>query len=243
MRLAGRFNGPPGSANGGIACGRMAAYVGAPAVEVTLRRPPPLDTDLRVDASGGTARLHDGEHLVAEAVPSTVELEVPDPVTPEAARAAEQEYAGLVAHPFPTCFSCGTGREPGDGLRIFPGQVGDQDGAARVAATWTPHPSVSEDWHEYVDATRHASLPVTWAALDCVGAWAGDFGERLLVLGTMTARIHRLPEVGAEHVVVGLDRGQEGRKTFTASALYTTTGELVGQAEHVWIAVDPAAFN
>ena len=82
-----------------------------------------------------------------------------------------------------------------------------------MAATWTPHPSVSEDWHEYVDEVRHASLPVTWAALDCVGAWASDIGERPLVLGTMTARVHALPVVGDEHVVVGLDRGIEDRKT------------------------------
>ena len=62
-------------------------------------------------------------------------------------------------------------------------------------------------------------------------------------IGTMTARVHALPVVGAEHVVVGLDRGAEGRKRFTASALYDATGQLVAQAEHVWIAVDPAAFN
>jgi hypothetical protein len=49
--------------------------------------------------------------------------------------------------------------------------------------------------------------------------------------------------VGEEHVVLGLDLGREGRKTFTASALYDESGGLVAQAEHVWIAVDPAAFN
>ena len=65
MRIAARFNGPPGSANGGVTAGRLAAYVGAAAVEVTLRRPPPLGVDLRVDASGGTARLLDGDVLVA----------------------------------------------------------------------------------------------------------------------------------------------------------------------------------
>ena len=56
-------------------------------------------------------------------------------------------YAGLVSHPFPTCFSCGVGRDPGDGLRIFPGRVSDvaagDDGApsARVAAILATMPT------------------------------------------------------------------------------------------------------
>jgi hypothetical protein len=85
-------------------------------------------------------------------------------------------------------------------------------------------------------------LATTWAALDCVGGWAGDLAERLMVLARMTARIDALPEVRAEHVVVGLGRRTEGRKTFTASALYDASGRLLGSAEHLWIAVDPAAF-
>ena len=84
---------------------------------------------------------------------------------------------------------------------------------------------------------------MTWAALDCVGGWAGDLEERLMVLGGMTARVDSLPVVGDEHVVVGQARGQDGRKTFTASTLYDPDGRIVAVAEHVWIAVDPAAFG
>jgi hypothetical protein len=29
----------------------------------------------------------------------------------------------------------------------------------------------------------------------------------------------------------------------SAASLYDSSGRLVGTAEHVWIAVDPAAFN
>ena len=36
----------------------------------------------------------------------------------------------------------------------------------------------------------------------------------------MTARVDALPVVGEEHVVVGQDRGHDGRKTFTAATLY-----------------------
>ncbi|HRI98971.1 MAG TPA: hypothetical protein PLZ93_25320, partial [Nocardioides sp.] len=148
-------------------------------------------------------------------------------------------YPGLASHPFPTCFSCGTGRDPGDGLRIFPGPVGDD----RVAATWTPDPSVAGDWHEYTDATREVGHAVTWAALDCAGGWAADVGVRHMVLGTMTARLDSLPVVGAEHVVVGAWRGESGRKRISATSLYGADGRLVGTAEQVWIAVDPADFN
>ena len=84
---------------------------------------------------------------------------------------------------------------------------------------------------------------MTWAALDCIGGWAADVGERPMVLGTMTARLDSLPAVGEEHVVVGQARGEYGRKRISASSLYDACGRLVGTAEHVWIAVDPEEFN
>ena len=63
------------------------------------------------------------------------------------------------------------------------------------------------------------------------------------VLGTMTARLHSLPKVGQEHVVVGAARGESGRKRMSAVSLYDSAGGRVATAEHVWIAVDPKAFN
>ena len=247
-----RFRGPARSGNGGWTAGALAALVELcprdhsdnwPTVQVTLRKPPPLDTELPVTSTATTATCEVGEAKVVEHDPVIV-----DPVPLAEARAAEASYPGLTFHPFPTCFACGTGREPGDGLRIFPGRVGDAvstDGRAsqRVAASWTPHPSVSEDFHEYVDTVPRASLPVTWAALDCVGGWAGDLTERLMVLGRMTALVDALPVIGEAHVVVGQRLGTEGRKTFTASTLYDADERIVARAEHTWIAVDPAAFN
>ena len=219
MRIPGRFNGPPDSGNGGVTCGRLAAYVGAPAVEVTLRRPPPLDVDLRVDASGGTARLYDGEHLVAEAVPTTVDVEPGDPVTVEQARAAELAYAGLHDHPFPTCFVCGPQRD--DGLDLRPGPLGD----GRVACTWTP---ADED-------------PVlVWAALDCPGGWSADLPGRPMVLGRMALVRPGRVVPGEPHVVVGWTTSAEGRKTHTATALLDPAGQPVALARATWIALPPA---
>lgn len=230
-----RFCGPASSGNGGWTAGALAARVDAPVVSVSLLAPPPLDTPMAVEVvDGATVASIGGTPVVrAEAAPGN--LQVVSWVPPADARAAESSYAGLASHPFPTCFSCGTERE--DGLRIFPGRVADQEARPRVAATWTPDESVAD--------TLHHS---TWAALDCVGGWAGDLEERLMVLARMTARVDRLPEIGAEHVVVGLGRRTEGRKTFTASALYDADGELLGSAEHLWLSisagqVDPAAFG
>ncbi len=63
-----------------------------------------------------------------------------------------------------------------------------------------------------------------------------------MVLGTMTARIHRLPTTAERYVVVGAVRGTEGRKALTAATLYDPVGEVVATAEHIWITVDPKGF-
>ncbi|WP_243395150.1 hypothetical protein [Nocardioides currus] len=244
-----RFCGPPDSGNGGWTAGSLATHVTAacpedrarewPTIEVSLRQPPPLDTPLDVVEDDGVTSARFGGAVIASARVVDSELADVDPVAPDEARAAEATYAGHRFHPFPTCFACGTGREEGDGLRIFPGVVSGE----RVAATWRPDPSLVEDFHTYVDASARASVASTWAALDCVGGWAGDLTERLMVLGRMTARIDTLPVIGEEHVVVGATRGSEGRKTFTAATLVDADGRVVASAEHVWIAVDPAAFG
>lgn len=258
-----RFCGPPSSGNGGWSAGALAAHAGErcphdharpwPAVTVSLLAPPPLDVpmDLAPDtrtAEGGVVASYAGSPVLSARCTSDEVADVPGVGAVEA-RAAQTSYAGLRSHPFPTCFSCGTGREPGDGLRIFPGRVDDvpdADGGephARVAATWTPAPSVAEDFHAYGDEHPRASLPVAWAALDCVGGWAGDLDERLMVLARMTVRLDSLPRIGEEHVVVGMGRGREGRKTWTSSTMYDAQGAVVGSAEHLWVAVDPAAFS
>ena len=239
--IAGRFRGPVRSGNGGSTCGALAALAPSdwPAATVRLSQPPPLDVAMTVARSEDLLVASYDGWVVARALPADLDPEPVPAIDAGAARAAEATYPGLASHPFPTCFSCGTGREPGDGLRIFPGPVAD----GRVAATWTPGPSVAADWHEYRDASREVGHAVTWAALDCAGGWAADIGARLMVLGTMTARLHSLPRVGEEHVVVGAARGESGRKRMSAVSLYDAAGGLVGTAEHVWIAVDPKAFN
>jgi hypothetical protein len=253
-----RYCGPPSSGNGGYSAGLISAYAGDecpedhalpwPPVTVSLLAPPPLEVPMALSqgADGGVAATYAGAPVLAARCSHDEVVDV-EPVSPDEARAAMASYAGLTSHPFPTCFSCGTGREPGEGLRIFPGRVRHtsvkEDGShARVASTWTPDATVAEDYHSYADQHPRASVPVTWAALDCVGGWAGDLEERLMVLARMTARLDSLPAIGEEHVVVGMGRGQDGRKTWTSSTMYDADGRVVASAEHLWVAVDPATF-
>lgn len=248
-----RFCGPPDSGNGGWTAGALAALDGVdspdvrrdswPAIEVSLRRPPPLDTPLDVSAADGILTAGFGGTVVATAHRVERGLLEVDPVASDVAASAESAYPGHDFHPFPTCFACGTTRDEGDGLRIFPGQVGDGPTGDLVAATWTPHPSLQVDRPSCVGTQPRASVAVTWAALDCVGGWAGDLSERLMVLGRMTARVDDLPVIGERHVVVGAGRGREGRKTFTAATLYDADGRVVATAEHTWIAVDTELFG
>ena len=216
-----RFRGPTGSGNGGWTAGVLADASGIRApVQVTLRRPPPLERQLQVREG----RLLDGEAVVAEAVQGALTA-TPEPVDVATARAAEPSYAGLVLHPFPQCFVCGPDRATGDGMRLLPGPVGE----GRTACTWTPGEEVSALY--------------VWAALDCPGAWTIDISGRPLVLGRMTAELRQAVVPGQTYLVTGSHLATEGRKTSTATALHTEDGALVARAEQVWIAVDPGAFR
>ena len=248
-----RFRGPASSGNGGWTAGALAALVDHdvpadhaarwPTVGVSLLKPPPLDTPLEVTDDGTvTVAALAGDAIARAEVLDETPAAV-DPVPADEARVAEASYPGLRQHPFPTCFGCGTEREEGDGLRIFPGPVSTSaEERTRIAATWTPHTSLFEDWHAYHDDHPRVSLPVAWAALDCIGGWAGDLTDRMMVLARITARVFSLPLIGEPHVVVGEARSAEGRKTFTTSTLYDADGRALAVAEHLWITVDRSAF-
>ena len=62
MIIPARFNGPPGSANGGYACGVFSEALGG-GFEVTLLVPPPLETQLDIVGD----ELRHGDLVVARA--------------------------------------------------------------------------------------------------------------------------------------------------------------------------------
>ncbi|MGI8974509.1 MAG: hypothetical protein ACR2HI_10085 [Gaiella sp.] len=127
-----RYRGPRESGNGGYAAGLLAQEFRG-GVEVTLRKPPPLDRRLAVVRDAERAFLLDGEELVAEARQMEPALEPPEPPTEAEVFAAAAAATRWEAPDFADCFVCGT-RGDGSGLEIHPGPVPGRDGI--VAATW-----------------------------------------------------------------------------------------------------------
>jgi hypothetical protein len=243
LRLARRFRGPPGAANGGFASGSLAALLGGTAdgAEVTLRRPLPLERSLGVrhDGDGGLL-LEDDGRLLAEARPSTdeIELTVPGAPTPDEARAAAGRAAYYRDPLFPECFVCGPARAPGDGLRIFPGPV---PGGSVWAAPWTPDPSAGGPDGRVPDE-------VVWAALDCPGGIvvveaAAVPADTAVLLGQMTARLAGPVQVGREHRVVAWFLARDRRKLTAGSSVLGPDGEVLAAARAVWITVSRAGLG
>ncbi|MGH8890302.1 MAG: PaaI family thioesterase [Acidothermaceae bacterium] len=239
-----RYCGPPRSGNGGYVSGKFAAFVDsrdglasdgvAPegAVEVTLRSPPPLGVRLSVAMADGELQLRSPQTLVAQARTSAITAAPPSAVAFDEALAAAERYAGRRNHPFPTCFVCGLDRAADDGMRLQPGAVSD----STVAAAWQPHESL-------VIGDSTLGPEFAWAALDCPGGWAAGLEGRPMVLGRMTARVLAAPETGRRYAIVGELRGLDGRKAFTATALYADDGELLAHAEATWLTVDPSSVR
>jgi hypothetical protein len=228
VTIPSRFNGPPTSGNGGYSCGLVARLVGAEDVTVSLRLPPPIDTPLAVVRDGDRVELRDGEELVAEGERGQLLLDVPAPVTPEEAAAASEAGRDHWCdhHPFPTCFTCGPERAPGDGLRLFPGEL---DGGL-FATPWTPDASLD-------DGTGHVRSECVWAALDCpTSAPVANFATGPpMVLARLTARLGCRVIVGERHAIVAWPLAIDGRKHHAACALFDPEGRLLCASQALWI--------
>jgi hypothetical protein len=214
-----RYNGPPGTGNGGYSAGLVATHIDGPAV-VTLRQPPPLDVALIVDRTDDrvVVTAPDGS-VVAEAQPATITDAVVPPASWAEAVAASQHYQGFRSHPFPTCFVCGPQRAVGSGLRLFPGRLAD----GRTATPWT--------------APGDVSAPVVWASLDCPGGWAISLEDRPYVLGRLAAQVDGLPSAGEQCVVTGELIAEQGRKAHVRTTLYSSTGHILARSRATWLAI------
>lgn len=235
VEVAPRFAGPPGIGHGGYVAGLLVGHW-ARAAQVTLRRPTPLGTPLRLEGTDAgdaeRAELWHDDQLIAEAAPAPLALAVPPPPDVDGAVAAEAGspsfYGGRGVHP--TCFGCGAHRAPGDGMGIAAGPV-EVDGWAQVAALW--HPSDT-----FADADGQVDRRFVVAALDCPGAFAFiSNGQRVGLLGRMAVEQYAPVTVGAPHIVTGWRIGVEDRKHFAGTALFTAGGELVAAAEATWFAM------
>jgi hypothetical protein len=230
VTIPARFNGPPASANGGYTCGAVASLVGAEEVTVSLRSPPPLERPLTVVRVGASVEVFDGDVLVAEGAPGEFGLDVPDAVPPEeAARASDAGRDHWCDHhPFPTCVVCGPERDPGDGLRLFPGPLRE----GMYALAWTPDASVG-------DGAGLVRPECVWAALDCpTSAPVANFASGpAMVLARLTARLACPVRVGEPHAIVSWPLEIDGRKHHAACALFDSAGRLLCASRALWIEV------
>jgi hypothetical protein len=222
-----RFSGPAGTGNGGYVSGTVAAPIDGPA-EATLRRPAPLGVPIERRVDGDHVDLVlDGE-VLAEAQSAVVDVEPPAPITVQIAHEARSGFPYRDHHPWPVCFTCGTARGDGDGLRIQCGPLGD----GRYAADWTPDASLD-------DGNGFVQPEFVWAALDCpTAAPTIDSVEgNPAVLGKLALRQDHPVRIGEPHVVVSAGLGHDGRKRFGVAALYTADGQLLAVSRATWIAV------
>lgn len=220
-----RFNGPPGNANGGYACGLIAEAIGA-SVSVRLQRPLPLDTPLQIEAHTDHEWhvLHDAK-LLAVATRTRVHAHIPKPPSYLEALAASKNYLGFTAHAFPTCFVCGPQREVGDGLRIFAGGV---PGTQLVAAPWLPQLSLADD-------SGKVRPEFICAALDCPGYFASVVENRIAMLGELSVHIDRRVRAEEPCVVIGWRILVEGRKHKVGTALFDEEGERCAVGMATWV--------
>ena len=73
------------------------------------------------------------------------------------------------------------------------------------------------------------------AYLLSAAGFAGAAGRGAVVLGRMTARVDRVPTEGEQCVVVSWPLGEDGRKLYAGTALYSARGELLALARQTWI--------
>jgi len=216
IRIDSRFNGPPGSANGGYACGLVAAGIGE-TVNVRLYSPPPLDTDLELSNADQPDKwlLKQDDKVIAAATCTQVRAHVPPAPTYLEALEASKHFTGHNQHAYANCFVCGPQRSPGDGLRIFAGKLQSSN---VVAAPWLPRSDLGNDQGK-------VKPEFIWCALDCPGYFASVMPGRSALLGELAVHIDRSVHVEEPCVVIGWQIMIEGRKHKVGTALFDEDGE------------------
>lgn len=225
ITVAGRFNGPRDSGNGGYSAGLLAEHVDGIA-EVSLRSPVPLDTELEVSRDAdGVVSLKAGDALVAEArTIDDVDATVPAPVSLAEAREAAGRYPGLLEGPFSSCFVCGRDRD--DAFGVFAGAVTGRD---VVASPWTPGPETANE-------AGQVAPELVSAVLDCPTYFAlYDDPGTLSFLARFAVRHDAPVEAGAEHVVVAWPIAMDGRKHHAGAAVLAADGTPLAVARALLI--------
>lgn len=225
LQIAKRFNGPPNSGNGGYTAGLIASKLNF-IPEVTLRQPPPLERPMQLNVQTDNAVLMHQDILVAEAKVTDFQLTIPPVVSYAETITAIQKSKTYDAVLLPNCFVCGSARKKGDGLCIYPGNVGPQ----KVAAPWIPYENLGDEF-------GNVKTPFIWSALDCPGAWAIQESSQFYLLGRMAAKEVQPIKINETYTVMGWVLSTEGRKTWTGTAIYDKAGKVCAFAKATWISV------
>jgi hypothetical protein len=238
ITIKARYNGPPKSANGGYACGLMAAHLKG-AVEASLKVPPLLNKAFQLEVSTGSVRMLDGEQLIGSAREVVLDLEVPRVPRPLVLAGDPVDAPGRPKKfaPFETCFVCGHDRHHPDGLCIHSKLV--EGAPSMVASPWMLD-------GDYADADGMVRPEILWSALDCPGYFACAPGEAAL-LARLTCEILKPLPASGEATVIGWDLAKPGatvgRKRTCGTAVFDANGALVAKAKGLWIIVDPARMK
>lgn len=233
-----RFNGPPGSGNGGYVCGELAKTVdreSSGALEsgvcVRLHRSAATAREFEIVSSEDGCALFDGESLIGQARAQRVDIPVPDAVSVAVATRAARGFRGHDEHVFPECFVCGPNRREGDGMRIFPGALPESLSSIPgvFAAPWQPDPTL-EGESGMVDPS------FVWAALDCPGAFSFPQPDGAIVLlGEMSAALPGRVKIDESSVLLSWQIEVLGRKHFTGTAIFDAQGRCSAVAHTTWI--------
>jgi len=228
-----RYVGPPETGQGGYVAGLLSAGIDG-AAQVTLKAATPVGTPLEIRNQGdGRYVLALNGSVFAEAAPTELDLEIPQPVSFDTAHRAHQGFhgwlrrLGIPHHPIATCFVCGTGLENRYYLNILPGPL--DDGRA-VACPWVPAPELANENGE-------VAREFVWSVLDCPAGWAlmldAPLANRLT--GRLAAKQVAPIRAGERYVTLGWFEGADGRKLYGCSAIFDAGGGLCAYARATWI--------
>lgn len=231
VRIDPIYNGPPDSAHGGVAAGRMAELVDPRRARVRLQAPIPIDTPMTGTESddGAVEVTADGQRIAAvRALDAPLGVEyfpLLDPKVVEQAEADFREHWGGGRHPFPTCFGCGPGRDDGRGMELRSGAAPGRD----LHAAW---------WNPGADGPVPHWL--VWAALDCPSgfpAFVDLAPDRARVTGEFAVEIRHPVAGDGVYQILSHVTGASGRKTTTAAAIVDEDGTNLAVATAIWIEI------
>jgi len=225
-----RYEGPPGITLGGYLSGLLASHLESDSVSVTMLKPTPMGRSLIIDTSE-TDRvcLYDGDVLLNDARPVEWTLSLPEPISYEQAKRASLRDT---VSAYPNCFGCGSGRAEHDGLHLRAGPV---DGSNVVAIDWTPDKTVVGE-----DSEGRVPQIMLLTAMECPIAKALAAGQLLqpdeqIVLGRVTTKLIRSPEIGEACYFMGWPIERAGRRIELAGALFDQTSNALVTVRHTFV--------